>query len=203
MLTTWPSTRRACGRGEDLLGRDVRIADDAVLRRRGAALPLVAVGEPDGEIRSRTGIVQGVKFPRVQPFRASAQRRVMRVPGRNRIVVVDARSGEDRLRQLADGDLVLVSRKDPLRPRGGRIGDDVPVDVEAGDLLQRRLIGDRIGLVGARDLGRVLVREQHRVVADDGEPRGIGGESLGDALIEPARRAVEARVGSEAKSRQA
>ena len=76
--------------GEDLFGRDVGIADDAVLRRGGAALPLVAVGEPDREISSRTGIVQGVKFPRVQPFRALAQRSVMRIPGRNRIVVVDA-----------------------------------------------------------------------------------------------------------------
>ena len=29
--------------------------------------------------------------------------------------------------------------------------------------------------------GRVLVRQQHRVVADDGEPRGVGRESLADA----------------------
>ena len=39
------------GRGEDLFGRNVRIAGDAVLRRRRAALPVVAVSEADGEIR--------------------------------------------------------------------------------------------------------------------------------------------------------
>ena len=190
------------GRGEDLFGRNVRIAGDSVLRRRRAALPVVTVGEADGEIRSRAGIMERVKFPRVQPFRPSAERRIVRGPGLNRIGIVDAGSGEDRLRQPADGDLLLVARKDPLRPRGGRIGDDVPVDVEAGDLLERRLVGDRIRLVGARDLGRVFLRQQHRIVADDGEPRGVGGESLADAFIEPARRAVEARVGGETVSRE-
>ena len=126
----------------------------------------------------------------------------MRLPGRDRIGIVDARGREDRLRELADGGLVLVARKDPLRPRGGRIGDDVPVDVEARDLLQRRLVGDGIRLVGARDLGRVLVREQHRVLADNGEPRSVGRESLADALIEPAGRTVETRIGSEAIARK-
>ena len=37
-------------RGEDLLARDVGVADDAVLGARGAALPFVPVGEADGEI---------------------------------------------------------------------------------------------------------------------------------------------------------
>src|SRR6185437_5675317 len=105
------------GRGEDLLGRNVGIAGDSVLRRRRAALPVMAVGEADGEIRSRPGIVEGVKFPRVQPFRPSAERRVVRGPGLNRIGIVDAGRGEDRLRQLADGDLFLVSRKDTASPR--------------------------------------------------------------------------------------
>ena len=124
----------------------------------------------------------------------------MRSPGRDRIVVIDARSGEDRLRQPADGDVVGFAGKDPLRPRFGRIGDDVPVDVEAGDLLERRLVGDRVRLAGARDLGRVLMREQHRVLADNGEPRRIGAESLGDTVIEPAGRTVEACVRGEAEA---
>jgi len=55
-------------------------------------------------------------------------------------------------------------------------------------------------MVGARDLGRVFAGEQHRVLADDGEPGGICGEGLGDAFIEPAGRAVETPVGREAES---
>ncbi len=187
---------------EHFLGRDVRIAGNSVLRRRRAPLPLVPVGEPDRQIRSRPAIAQGVKLPGVQPFRPPAESGIVRIPGRNRVVVVDAGRGEDRLRQPADGDVVLVAGKDPLRPRGRRIGDDVPIDVEARDLLERRPIGDRIGFAGARDLGRVLVREQHRVLANDGEPGGIGGESLGDAFMEPAWRAIEARLRSEAIARE-
>src|SRR5271157_1879111 len=57
---------------EYLLGRDVRIAGNSVLRRRRASLPLVAVREPDREFRARPGIVQGVKVPGVQPFRPDA-----------------------------------------------------------------------------------------------------------------------------------
>ena len=67
----------------------------------GAALPFVAVGEADREIGAGPGIMQGVKALAVQPFGAVAQRGVVLVPGRNRIIVVDARGGEDRLRQLA------------------------------------------------------------------------------------------------------
>ncbi len=189
-------------RGEDLLGRDVRIAGDPVLGRRRAALPVVAVGEPDGQIRARPGIMQRVKLLAVQPFRPAAESRIMRGPGRDRIVAIDARGGEDRLRKLADGDVILVSGKDPLRPRRGRIGHDVPIDVEAGDLFQSRLIGDRVRLVGARDLGRVRLGQQHGIFADNGEPRRIGGESPGDALVEPPGRAVEARLGGEAEARE-
>src|ERR1700722_9060587 len=57
---------------EPRLGRDVRVAGYSVLRRRGPTLPVVAVGEPDGEIGSRSGIMERVKFFGVQPFRALA-----------------------------------------------------------------------------------------------------------------------------------
>ena len=202
MLATCAVDAPRMRRGEDLLGRDVGIAGDAVLGGRGAALPFMTVGEADGEIGAGAGIMQRVKR---WPFSHSVRLRSAALcvcPGRDGIGVVDARGGEDRVRQLADGDVLASSRKHQLRPGRARIGDDVPVDVEAGDLLQRRLIGDRIGLAGARDLGRVLAGQQHRIVADDGEPRGVGGERLRHAFVEPAGGAVEARVAAEAVARQ-
>ena len=105
------------GGREHLFRRDVRIAGDPVLRRRRAALPRMAVGESDRQIRARPGIMQGVKFPRIQPFGPAAERRVMRSPGGDRIVVIDPRSGKDRLGEPADRDVVGFAGKDPLRPR--------------------------------------------------------------------------------------
>src|ERR1700733_5570685 len=64
------------GRRKHLFGRNVRIAGDAVLRRRRAALPVVAVSKADGEIRAWTGIMESVKLPGVQPFRPLTQRSV-------------------------------------------------------------------------------------------------------------------------------
>ena len=130
----------------------------------------------------------------LQAARALTQHRVVLRPGRDRIIDVDARGREDRVRQLGDRDILLVVGKYLLRPGRAGIGDDVPVDVEIDDLFQRRLIGDRIGLAGARDLAGVFARQQHRIVADDGKACGVGGERLRHALIEPAGGAVEAVV---------
>jgi hypothetical protein len=82
------------------------------------------------------------------------------------------------------------------------VGDDVPVDVEADDFFQSGLIGHRIGLAGARDLGGILPRKQHRIVADDREPGGVAGKRFRHALIEPSRRTIKAVVRSEAITRQ-
>ena len=75
-------------RGEDLLGRDVRIAGDAVLGRRGAALPFVAVGKPDRQVGARPGIVQRreSRWPFSQLRAAACSARIVRRPGRDRIV---------------------------------------------------------------------------------------------------------------------
>ena len=162
----------------------------------------MAVGEADREVGARAGILQRVKALAVQPFGALAQHGIVLLPGGDRVVLVDARGREDRVGQLCHRDVLRVVRKHLLRPGRARIGDDVPVDVEADDLLQRRLVGDRIGLAGARDLGRILARQQHRIVADDGEPRGVGGERLRHALVEPAGGAIEAVVVAEAVARQ-
>ena len=189
-------------RGEDFLGRDVGVAGDAVLGGRGAAFPFMAVGEPDRQIRARAGIFQRVETLAVQPFGALAQHGVVLFPGRDGAVLIDARGRKDRIRQFCYRDVLRNIGKDLPGPGRARIGDDVPVGFEIDDLLQRRLIGDRIGLAGARHLGRVLARQQHRIVADDGQPRGVGGERLRHALIEPAGGAIETLVVAVAIARQ-
>ena len=183
----------AMRRGEDFLGRDVGVAGDAVLGGRGAAFPFVAVGKTDRQVGAGPGIFQRMEALAVQPFGALAQHGVVLFPGRDRAVLIDARGRKDRVRQFCHRDVLGNVGKYLLRPGRARIGDDVPVGVEIDDLFQRRLIGDRIGLAGARDLCRILARQQHRIVADDREPRGVGGERLRHALIEPAGGAIEAR----------
>ena len=189
-------------RGEDLFGRDVRIAGDAVLGGRGAALPFMAVGKSDRQVRARPGIMQRVK---PVPFSHSVRLRSAA------LCAAQAATGSSmstrEAAKIASASFATATPSSSpgntcLRPGHAGIGDDIPVDVEVGDLFERRLIGDGIGLVGARDLGRVLGRQQHRIVADDGEPRGVAGERLGDAVIKPAGGAVEARVPREAIARQ-
>ena len=164
----------AMRRGEDFLSRDIGIADDAVPGDRRAAHPFVAVGKPDHQVRTRSGIMQRLEALSVEPCGPLAQHGVVLFPCGHGAIAIHARSREDGIRQPCHRDVVGVIGKHPLRPRQARIGDDVPVGVEIDDFLQRRLIGDRIGLAGARDLGGVLTRQQHRIVADNGKPRGVG-----------------------------
>ena len=189
-------------RGEYFLGRDIRVAGDPVLGRGGAALPFVTVGEPDLQVGAGAGIMQRTESLSVQPFGPAAQRGVVLVPRRDGLIIIDPGGSEDRVRKLCHRDILFVVRKNLLRPGQARIGDDVPVDVEIDDPFQRRLIRDRIGFAGARDLGRVFAGKQHRVIADDGEPRGVAGKRLRHSLIEPAGRAVEAVVRREPITRQ-
>ena len=67
---------------------------------------------------------------------------------------------------------------------------------------QSGLIGDRIGLAGARDLGGILPRKQHRIVADDREPSGVAGKRFRHSLIKPSGSTIKAFVRSEAVTRQ-
>src|SRR4051794_32010030 len=48
----------AMRRGEDLFGRDIGVAADAVLGERSAAFPFMAVGEPDGEVSARSRVLE-------------------------------------------------------------------------------------------------------------------------------------------------
>ncbi len=187
---------------EDLLGGDVGVAGHAVLGRRGAAVPLVSVGQADRQVGAGAGIMEGAEALSVQPLGLGAERRIMRRPGRHGILAVDAGGREDGLRQPAHRLLGRDVGEDLPGPGGARIGDDVPVDVEAGDPLHGGAIGDRIRPVGARHFRGVLAGQQHRILAHDGEPRRVGVEGLGHAVVEPARRAVETGVAAGPEPRQ-
>ena len=162
----------------------------------------MAVGETDREIGAGAAIAQGMEALAVQPFRAAAQVVVVRLPFGHGVVAVDPRRREDRIGEPRHRVMFRHVGKHLLGPGGAGIGDDIPVGVEIDDALQRRLIGDRVRLVGARDPGRVLARQQHRIVADHGEARGIFAEGPRHAVIQPARRAVEAAVRRKAIARQ-
>jgi hypothetical protein len=73
---------------EHLFGRDVRIAGDAVLRRRCAPLPLMPVGEPDRQIRARARNNAGREsVPRRSAMlRPAGKSGIVLGPGRDRIV---------------------------------------------------------------------------------------------------------------------
>ena len=189
-------------RGEDFLGRDVGVAGDAVPGGRRTAFPFVAVGKPDRQIGARAGIFQRVEALAIQPFGPLAQHGVVLFPCGDGAILIDARGCKDRVRQFCYRDVLRDVGENLLRPGRTRIGDDVPVGVEIDDFLQRRLIGNRIGLAGARHLHGILARQQHRIVANDGEPRGVGAERLRHALIEPAGGAIKALVVAVAIARQ-
>jgi hypothetical protein len=95
-------------RGEDLFGRDVRVAGDAVLGGRGAALPFMAVGEPDGQVGAGPGIMQRMEALAVQPFGPRAQRGVVFLPCRDGAIIVDPGGCENRVRQFRNRDVFLI-----------------------------------------------------------------------------------------------
>ena len=181
-------------RGEDLFGRNVRVAGHAVLGCRCAAVPFVAIRQPDGQVRAGAGEMQRGETFAVQPAGALLEIGVMRRPGGDRIGDIDARRGEDRIGEPSHRLVFRQARKHDLRPGRVRIGDDVPVDVEVGDLLQRRFVGHRVRLVGACHAGRIFVRQHQGIVAGDGETRCAIGIGPGHPFVEPAGCLVEARI---------
>ena len=156
---TWPSTFKRMRRGEDLFRRNVRVAGHAVFRRRGAAMPFMSVGETHRQIGAGTCEMQ-----RCRSVRRSARWSVSSVPHYARAQAATGSSRSTReAAKIASASLRTASsigmiRENELRPGRVRIGADVPVDVEIGDMLQRRLVGDRGRLVGTADLGRVFAR---------------------------------------------
>ncbi|MNS97765.1 hypothetical protein D3C72_1321110 [compost metagenome] len=157
-------------------------------------MPFVAVREAYLHIRAGAGEMQRSETFAVQPCRALGEIGVMLRPRRDRIGQIHPRGGEDGVGKPADRFVFRHIRKDLLCPRRVGIGDDVPVDVEIGNLLQRRLVCRGVGLVGAGNLGRVLFGQQHGVVAGNRQPRCAIGISLCHALIKPAGSQVEIGV---------
>src|SRR3954453_10156692 len=60
----------AMRRSEDLFGRNVGVTADAVLGERGAALPFMAVGEPDREVGARSRVLERAETLAVEPVGA-------------------------------------------------------------------------------------------------------------------------------------
>jgi hypothetical protein len=92
---------------------------------------------------------------------------------------------------MRDRDLVRLAREDGARPGRRRRRDDRPVDLKAGDEVERGPV--RLGAcpVGAGDLVGILPGEQGRVVARDGEPGRAAPEGGCHPVEEPARCDVE------------
>src|SRR5690606_11941562 len=109
----------------------------------------MAVRKPDGEVGSRPGETQRMETVPVEPLRALAQGRIVRLPRADRIVAIGAAGREDRIRQLRHRNVVALVWKHLPGPCELRIGNDRPVYVETGDLLHGRLGGDGNSLVGA------------------------------------------------------
>src|SRR5260370_9427352 len=97
--------------GEYFLGRNVRVAGDAVPGCRGAAFPFMAVGEPDRQIGARSGITQRAESLSVQPFGPAAPRGVVLRPRCAGVVIIYARGAADRVGKPCDRDILFVSRK--------------------------------------------------------------------------------------------
>jgi len=126
---------RAVRGGEDLLGRDIGDAVEAVAGRRAAAHPEVIVGEADAEIGSRAAEVKRTVALVVQLCGPLVQVPVVVAPGGDRVRPVDAGRGEDRLPEMGQRLLGRLVRKDGRRPGGRGRGDDGPVDGVAGNQL--------------------------------------------------------------------
>ena len=160
VLATCAVDAQRVRRGEHFLGRDVGIAGDAVLGRRRAALPFDGrrPGRRSGRCPGPVKCSAGKRLPFSQ-LGARVQRRhcapPRRRPDRRRSTREAAKIASASLRTATSS---ASSGNTCLAQAGVGIGDDVPVDVEAGDLFQRRLVGHRIGAVGARHLVRVLRR---------------------------------------------
>ncbi len=138
---TVPSTRPACGvvktSSVGMFGLQVM----PFLAGRGAAVPVVAVGEADRQVGAGAGEVQRVnRCAFSQSVRRAARRcgPPRRRRGRPRRRARRRRSRPPAWRRRCPP----AHRREHLPgPGGAGVGEDVPVDVEAGDLLQRRLVG--------------------------------------------------------------
>ena len=160
------------------------------------------VGKADGEIGLRSLKTQRREALFVQVISAAAERLVVAFPVADRIGSIDARGGEDRVPQSLQGGVLRHVGEHGLRPGRRRVGDDVPVDVEIDDVLERRTIRRRSRAVDPCDLLGILRRQQRWILADDSEARRAAGKCRGHAVEQPAAGLVEALVGCIAEALQ-
>src|SRR5664279_4975343 len=124
MAADTPGVRR----GEDLFGRNVRVAGNAIFCGRSAALPFVSVGKANRQIGTPSAKMKRTKSLPVQPFGSLAKPGVVIFPCCDSTVLVDPRCCKYGIGELSHGDILAVVGKDLLRPGCAGIGDDVPVN---------------------------------------------------------------------------
>ncbi len=124
------------GSRKDLFGGNVRVASDAVLGSRSAALPFVAVGKANRSDLCRGRVMERGEALPIEPFSSlHAERGVVLLPGCDGVVGIDPRRTENRFSEFGQRYVFALVGEDLLRPWRSRIRDDVPVDVEADNLL--------------------------------------------------------------------
>jgi hypothetical protein len=169
-------------RRKDLLGGDVGIADEPVLRREAPPFQVWPSARPTSDpcpARENAGRGRSAR---------SGTRCGARDPP---LWLAQAATGSGVSMREAAKMASRVSRRPPLRappgtrlsPKTGGVGHDGPVDGERRDQFERRAVGDRTGTVRPGNLFGVLPREEGRVVPANGEAGGAAPKSFGMPLI--------------------
>ena len=130
------------GRGEDLLGREVRHVRNPVDRRVSPADPARRRQQPDRQVGPGPFEVDRVEIPFGQTLRHPFQDSASFPPGGLGIVLVQAAHVHHLVPELVERSLRLEVRIDELGPLRGRPGRHAPVD--------RALVDDRRPFLHAR-----------------------------------------------------
>src|ERR1700733_6153459 len=104
MAADTPGVRR----GKNLLGRNVRVAGNAIFCGRSAALPFMPVGKANRQIGTRSAIMKRAKSLPVQPFSSLAKPGIVIFPCCDRAVLVDPRCRKYGIGELGHGDILAV-----------------------------------------------------------------------------------------------
>ena len=123
-------------------------------------------------------------------------------PRGDRIQLVRARRGEDRVPEPSQRFILRQIWEYSRRPRGSGARYDGPVNLVAHNQFQRRTVCFRGCAIHPAHLFRIFLRKQGRIVAGDREARCAAPISLGHAFEEPRCSGVEAGVRTVAKAKQ-
>ena len=181
----------ACGigRGEHLLGGEVRHVADAVHRLAACGLPSGVRKKADDEIRARPLEVERVEPGPLEPPRDVVQLFPSRRPGRDRVRLVEAAHVRDLVPQAFEGLRPRQVGVDELCPLEGRRRDDRPVDETLVD--DREHLLDERQLVAAGAIGVEPCERVGRPWAGEGYPRRPLPAELEHPVAEPAGNEVE------------